>query len=197
MENPFDITDPFAEPEDDQPPVDAAPVNRSRSAGKNSAEDQGTNIPMGWKPTVKEPVPVVRCTGTVRNGPRTGLRCPNWSLRGATVCLQHGGHLPNVRQHAQDVVEAARLRILGLADLAIDTLEELIDPSVGAAIRLKAATELLDRGGIKGAPDLTVEVEHKISASEEINKRLATIANRLAPPKEPEDLGEVVDEPSE
>lgn len=175
---------------------DAAPVNRSNNPGKNSAVEQGSNVPMGWKPTPAEPVPVVRCTAPVRNGPRKGEQCPNWSIRGATVCLVHGGRLPNVRKHAEEVREAAKMRLLGLSDMAIDTLEELADAqgAAGPAVRLKAATEILDRAGIKGGIDLAVTHEVKTNPSEEIAKRLAGIAKRLTPEEveAPEDLGEQI-----
>jgi NaMN:DMB phosphoribosyltransferase len=60
----------------------------------------------------------------------------------------------------------------------------------------------MDRIGLKGAPDLAITVEHSISPSETIAKKLASIALRLTPPAEPEDLGEVedadiIDEPQE
>lgn len=177
------------------PDYDDIPIKASPSAGKNSAAEQGLNIPMGWKPTAAEPVPVVRCTAKKRDG----LQCGNWSLRGATVCITHGGRLPNVRKHAEEVREAARMRILGLADMAIDTLEELADAqgTAGAAVKLKAATELLDRAGIKGGIEMNVVHEVRSNPSEEIAKRLAGIAKRLEPKElEPIDLGEdVLDEP--
>lgn len=181
------------------PDYDDVPVNNSVNAGRNSAVEQGRNIPMGWKPTAAEPVPVIRCVAPLRNGPKKGEQCPNWSLRGATVCISHGGRLPNVRKHAEEVREAARMRILGLSDMAIDTLEELADAqgTAGAAVRLKAATELLDRAGIKGGIEMNVTHEVRSNPSEEIAKRLAGIAKRLGPKEiEPEDLGEtVVEEP--
>lgn len=189
------LSDPF----EDAPPslddIDNGPSNTG-STGKSSAAQQGVNVPAGWKPTIAAPVPVVRCTGKVRNGPNEGERCPKWSIRGATVCLQHGGHLPSVKEHAQSVVEAARMRMIGLTDDAIDAIEDLVtNPGTQAQVRLKAATEILDRAGIKGAPDLTVVVEHTVSAADTIAEKLKSIATRLTPKADPEDLGEVLDEP--
>lgn len=187
------ITDPFS----DQPPTldDIENGRTSNSEGKNSAGQQGLNVPMGWKPRPSEPVPVVRCTATIRNGPNKGDRCSKWSIRGATVCISHGAQLPNVKEHAQAVVEAARMRMIGLADEAVDAIEDLVtNPGTSGQVRLKAATEILDRIGVKGAPDLAISVEHTISPSETIAKKLASIATRLAPaPDEPEDLGEIED----
>lgn len=183
------IADPF----DDAPPT-LDDIDNGTSS-KFSAGQQGLNVPAGWKPTVDKPVPVVRCTGTVRNGPNQGERCPKWSLRGATVCLQHGGHLPSVKEHAQAVVEAARMRMIGLADEAIDAIEDLVtNPGTQQNVRLKAATEILDRIGVKGAPDLTIAVEVSASPADMIAEKLKAIASRMEPKENPEDLGEVVEE---
>jgi hypothetical protein len=145
---------------------------------------------MAWKPTVSEPIPVVRCTANNN----TGERCKKWSIRGATVCLKHGGGLPNVKEHANAVVEAARMRMVGMVDDAIDAIDELVNnPGTQAQVRLKAATEILDRAGIKGAPDLTIQVEHTISAADSIAEKLKGIAARMAKDKEPEQ-DELIDE---
>lgn len=165
--------------------------NRSHNAGKNSALEQDSNIPVGWKATPEEPVPVVRCTGIVRNGPRKGEQCGRWSIRGHRVCLKHGGNLPGVQKAAEEVREAARLRLFGMADDAIDTIDFLIhEGTTPAAVKLKAATEILDRVGIKGGSELTHTVEVKANPAEEIAKRLATIAENL----KPKEVEELVDE---
>lgn len=173
-------------------------VNRSSNAGKNSALEQDSITPTGWKPSVQKPIPNIRCTGIVRNGERKGERCGRWAIQGASVCPKHGGQLPNVKAHAEAVVEAARLRLYGMADDAIDAIDDLVNnPATAGAVRLKAAEMILDRVGIKGAPDLNVHVEVRQAPSEEIAKRLAGIASRLKPKEveaEPEDLGEIVDE---
>lgn len=194
------IADPF---QDAPPTLDDIDNGRtSNSEGKNSAGQQGLTVPMGWKPTVAEPVPVVRCTGTIRNGDRQGERCTKWSVRGATVCIKHGAQLPNVKEHAAAIVEAARMRLIGLTDEAIDAIEDIISsPTTQAQVRLKAATEILDRAGIKGAPDLTVTVEHTVSAADTIAEKLKGIAARIAKPEDDEliDEGEKIvdaDEPT-
>lgn len=159
-----------------------------RSTGKVSPAQQGGVVPEGWKPTVAKPLPVVQCTATTRTGPRAGQRCGKWSIAGATVCLSHGANLPRVKEAAQDRVEAARLRMIGLADDAIDTIEDLVTNATQENVRLKAATEILDRVGIKGAPDLTVTVEHTVSPLDAIRDRIATIAKNSQPALE--DMGE-------
>lgn len=194
MENWIPDLPGFMQPE--PPSIDDAPVeNRAPNAGNNSAIEQGSNIPKGWKPTLEKPLPVVRCTGTVRNGDRTGERCGRWSLMGHDRCLVHGGHLPNVQAAAQKKVEAAKLRLIEDADLAVDTLFELLKPGVADNVKLGAAKEILDRSGVKGSIDVNVEVNHS-NPSEDILKKLAIMRERATPQLELVDEGEQVDEPA-
>lgn len=168
-------------------------VNNSPNAGNNSALEQGSMTPQGWKPTLDKPLPVVRCTSTVRNGVREGQRCGRWSIAGAKVCLVHGGQIPNVREAAAKRVEAAKLRLIDDADLAIDTLFELLKPGTAAQVQLGAANSILDRAGVKSGVELSVEVTHAVSASDTIADKLKSMAARMAPPEELEEL-EVVEE---
>lgn len=140
-----------------------------------TAEEQGSNIPAGWRPTVSEPVPVVRCTAIKSNGER----CKRWSLRGATVCYTHGGRLNGVSEHAAAVVEGAKLRLIGLTDLAIDQLEDLVRNGSAEKIRLDAARDILDRAGAKGAVEINVEVTQSETAADRVRAKLLETAKRL------------------
>ena len=153
-------------------------TNAADPVGRSAAQ-QGSNIPAKWRPTVAEPVPVVRCTAIKKDG----NRCKNWSLRGAHVCLKHGGRLPNIKDHAEAVVEAARMRLIGLSDLAIDQLEDLVQNASAEKIRLDAAKDILDRNGVKGAMEINVEVQHTESAADRLASRLAEAAERLTSKK--------------
>lgn len=148
-------------------------------------DDGPPNIPAAWKPTMAEPVPVVRCIQIKRDGER----CRKWSLRGTTKCVKHGGNLANVREHAEAVVESARLRLIGNTDRAVDVLEELMDPQTSAQVRLKAATEVLDRAGVRGGIDIHQETEVTVNPSELLDQRLAQLRRRGAEARER--LGEV------
>lgn len=187
FQNPFAPDNESPEP----PENDLIEPSKSPSAGKTSPAEQGLEVPMGWKPTAAEPVPVVRCQGIAST---TGERCKRWSLRGTTVCRKHGAQFPNVREHADAVVESARLQILGMADDAVDVLADLIKTGVRDDIRLKAAESILNRAGIKDAMEVKVEVTQNTSAADEIQKKLAVMSARLSPKEEPEDLGEIMDE---
>jgi hypothetical protein len=147
-------------------------VSQNRSG--LTAVEQGSNIPLGWKPTAAEPVPVVRCV-TIK---KDGERCKRWSLRGYDKCYRHSGsgNLKNVEKYADAVVEAARLRLIGNTDTAVDVLEQLMQPGTAEGVRLKAATEVLDRSGVRGGFEVQVEGEVKHSPAEEIQKRLDKLA---------------------
>lgn len=139
-----------------------------------SAAQQESNVPKGWKPTVDKPVPVVRCTIIKSDGDR----CKRWSIRGATVCHKHGGTLPSVREHAEAVVEATRMRIIDNADDAVGVLEQLMQPGTSENVRLKAATEVLDRAGVRGGFDIHQETEVTVNPSELLAERLTTLRRR-------------------
>jgi hypothetical protein len=71
-------------------------------------------MPREWKPPTDEQ----RCIATVVHGPRAGQRCPKYHIRGATVCMQHGGQAPQVRAaaarrvaDAQAVALASKIQI--------------------------------------------------------------------------------------
>lgn len=156
---------------------------------KRTAESLGGVSP-NFKPSLEKPLPSIRCISMKKDGDR----CGRWSIRGAAYCLVHGGRLPTVKKAAAAAIETARMRLVGLTDDAVDVLEDLTRSGTADAIRLKAATEILDRAGVKGALDINIEVEHKIDASTTIAEKLLQISKRSA---DPEDLGvidaEVVD----
>ncbi len=145
-----------------------------------TAHEQGSEIPLGWKPTAAEPVPVVRCVQIKKDAER----CKNWSLRGYTKCRKHAGpgvmKDGNVSKYAEAVIEAARLRLVDNADFALDTLIELAQPGSSEGIRLKASTEVLDRAGIRGGFELKVEGTVTVDPGEEIRKRLAKLQEGAA-----------------
>lgn len=170
------IQNPFAEKESmPEPPALDEGSSKSPSAGKNSAAEQGLEIPMNWKPTASEPVPVVRCKATSTT---TGERCKRWSIRGTTVCQSHGGRLPNVVEHSAAVVESARLNLMGMAEDAAEVIRELLQPGTTEAIRLKAAENVLNRTGIKEALEMRIEVENKVSPAEDILSKIAIMRER-------------------
>lgn len=125
--------------------------------------------PENFKPSFDKPIPSVRCNGTVKNGPRKGEQCPRPSIRGGTVCREHGGAAPQTKEAAARRVEEARIRLMYGVEDAITVLEDLTKEGVPENVRFQSAKYLVDKG--LGGPDLTVEVQHT-SPSENIMKKL-------------------------
>lgn len=71
---------------------------------------------------------------------QTGNRCKNYAIRGGTVCKFHGGGSAVVRRKAA-------LRLAALVDPAIATLGREMVKAEKSSDRIRAAAEVLDRGG--------------------------------------------------
>lgn len=88
-----------------------------------------------------------------------GVRCVMWHtghVDNGNMCSLHlgytGGKVPLA-------VEAARNRIHQAAPAAVDTVVDLMENAASEQVRLKAATEVLDRSNIRAGSDVTVEVK--------------------------------------
>lgn len=160
----------------------------------NTPSRQGATIPAGWKPTVHKPVPVMRCHHVWPDDhPRGGDRCNRWSLRGSQLCYIHSGrgNLKNVEEYRLAIVEAARLQLTEAVPDALATLFELAANSPADNVKLKAATEILDRAGLRTAAELNVQVEH-IEA-----QPAATLSERLQKLKSAADVIRAKEEEAE
>lgn len=105
-----------------------------------------------------------------------GLRCMLWSsgrVKDDGLC---NVHLGSIRRPGQDV-ERARAKIVQSAAYAVDVVEELMENATSEPVRLKAATEILDRAGVRGGMELDVGVDVNVRAPHEI---LAERLQRLA-----------------
>jgi hypothetical protein len=109
-----------------------------------------------------------------------GIRCQLWSGgRGADdgLCRVHLGSL---RNKPTDSVERARSRLTQATPTAVDVLEQLMDNAESEPVKLKAATEILDRAGIRAGidinTDVTLDVRPAASIIAERLQRLATNA---------------------
>lgn len=181
-------------------PTDGDDQSDGKWPGWPSAENY--TVPADFKPTLDKPLPAQRCSHIKDDGEQ----CKRFAIRGTginsgrPVCTVHGGQLPVVREAAQRQLEAARMRLLADADLAIDTLFELIQQGTADNVRLSAANSILDRSGITKTPEtLNVVVEQRQSAADIVAEKLKQIASRVAADSkpEPEDLGEIVGEESD
>lgn len=102
-----------------------------------------------------------------------GIRCMLWSsgrIKDDGLCRLHLG--ANKKTGAD--IERARKKLMQSAPYAVDKLEELMENAVSEPVKLKAATEILDRAGIRAGMeiDLGVELKDARTPAEIIAERL-------------------------
>jgi hypothetical protein len=107
-----------------------------------------------------------------------GIRCMLWASgrpKDDGLCRIH---LKSQRKPGEDI-ERARRKLMQAAPYAVDVLEELMETAESEPVRLKATTEILDRAGIRGGQDISldVEVNDSRSASQVVAERLARLAD--------------------
>lgn len=144
-------------------------------------DDEEYEIGEWWSrkgPTPKRPLHAVRCDFRRSDG----SRCRAWSVRGLAKCVTHSGYknLPTVAEYAQQQVESARLELLRLTPAAVNRIEKLIeDDSTPHHVQLKASTEVLDRIGVRGGTELTVQTEDSaIDPVDILRSKLDNLASR-------------------
>jgi hypothetical protein len=83
--------------------------------------------------------------------------------------------LGSTRRTANNV-EIARQKISQASSYAVDVLEELMETAVSEPVKLKAATEILDRAGVRGGMELNIDVKTTDrSPAEVLAERLARL----------------------
>jgi hypothetical protein len=134
-------------------------------------------IEEGWEPSLEAPLPTMRCVAVVN--PETMERCGRWSIRGLSECAAHAGYesFPSVGVYADAVVEAARLRLMGMADTALDALQDLLGPDTRQNVRMRAVEVTLDRVGVVPPPkkseiDINIRQENPAAVLAERLERL-------------------------
>ena len=136
--------------------------------------------------------------GRCRRIKADGVRCLMWTTGRKTddgLCRIHLGGKGNTTTGA---VARARERVYQSAPRAIEILEELMDNAESEPVKLKAATEILARAGVRGGFEIEGKLDLEVRpAAELIMERL----NRLQPdiitiiPKELETAPEEPDNP--
>jgi hypothetical protein len=134
-------------------------------------------IGANWKPTMAKPLHSVRCTAIKRSD---GKRCTQWSVIGFSKCRKHSGYkkLPHLEQYREEVIARARLDLLRMTPYAVDALDEIVNNrEINPATRLKASIEILDRVGIRGGTEMTVNAQITQSTpAEEVRARLQRLS---------------------
>ena len=105
-----------------------------------------------------------------------GLRCQLWSANRVTddgLCRTHlGTRFNNIAAS----VQRARERAYQAAPTAIQLLEHLMESAESEPIKLKAATEILDRAGVRGGIEIDARVDMTVlPAAQILEERLAKL----------------------
>lgn len=113
-----------------------------------------------------------------------GIRCQLWTggrLTDDGLCRVHLGSL---KRRPGDDIERARAKLTQAAPYAVDVLETMMEFAESEPVKLKAATEILDRAGVRGGIELdsnvNIDVRPAASVIAERLNRLAINANEAA-----------------
>ena len=102
-----------------------------------------------------------------------GIRCLLWSSgrpKDDGLCRIH---LRSTKHKTSDDIERARNKLMQAAPYAVDKLEELMEFAESEPVKLKAATEILDRAGVRGG----IEIDSNLSI--DVRPAADVIAERL------------------
>ena len=106
-----------------------------------------------------------------------GIRCMLWSSgrpKDDGLCRIH---LRSVKHKTSDDIERARNKLIQAAPYAVDKLEELMEYAESEPVKLKAATEILDRAGVRGGYEIDSNVNIDVRpAADVIAERLDRLA---------------------
>lgn len=87
-----------------------------------------------------------------------GIRCQLWSsgrIADDGLCRVH---LRSLKHRPGDDIERARAKLTQAAPYAVDILEQMMETAESEPVKLKAATEILDRAGVRGGIELDASV---------------------------------------
>jgi hypothetical protein len=122
----------------------------------------------------RQPVPLPhRC----RQIKFDGIRCMLWGsgrLQDDGLCRVH---LRTLKSKTSDDIERAREKLMQAAPFAVDKLEQLMLEAESEPVALKAATEILDRAGVRGGVEIDTTVTMDVRPAAEI---IAERLDRLA-----------------
>jgi len=106
------------------------------------------------------------------------IRCMLWSSgrpKDDGLCRVH---LRSVKKRPGEDIERARAKLTQAAPYAVDMLEDMMENAVSEPVKLKAATEILDRAGVRGGIefDASIKVTDDRPAAIIIQERLDRLA---------------------
>lgn len=97
-----------------------------------------------------------------------GQRCLLWHAGRATDDSLCRVHMSTKQAMNTGAIAKARERVIQAAPKAVDILEALMESAESEPVRLKAATELLDRAGIRGGVEIDARVELDVRPAEDV-----------------------------
>jgi hypothetical protein len=111
-----------------------------------------------------------------------GIRCMLWSsgrIKDDGLCRVH---LRSIKHKPSDDVERARKKLTQAAPYAVDVLEDLMTYAASEPVKLKAASEILDRAGVRGGVELdaNINVHDDRSAADVILARLNQLSTNAS-----------------
>lgn len=181
LSNPRDAWSDFVDVRELPPDAAGVPYWIHRRAEAHRRWEATPRLPgsKGGKGGGQEPYLPVRCE-TVKSD---GTRCWAWAADKANEgrCRAHapGAALAANMGHQ---IALAKVKIMQAMPAMVDELEDLALNAASEQVKLKAVTEMMDRGGVNSSTDINMtgglEVSH--SPAEEIRSRLDSLAERLA-----------------
>jgi len=122
------------------------------------------------------------------------IRCLKWTSGRRDDDGLCTTHLPSVKIDTQGAIHAARLRVMQSAPRAVEVLEALLESAESEPVKLKAATELLDRAGVRGGYEIDQNVAIDVRpAADILQERLKTLLINVTSSPLPELEAEVID----
>tara|TARA_B110000285_G_scaffold232154_1_gene302555 strand:- start:2357 stop:2815 length:459 start_codon:yes stop_codon:yes gene_type:complete len=90
-------------------------------------------------------------------------------------------HLRTIKKKSSDDIERAREKLVQAAPYAVDVLEDLMMNAESEPVMLKAASEILDRAGVRGGIEIDTSINLDLRpAADVIAERLARITSGAA-----------------
>lgn len=106
-----------------------------------------------------------------------GIRCMLWSSGRSKDDGLCRVHLRSALKKPSDDIERARQKLTQAAPYAVNLLEDLMENAESEPVKLKAATEILDRAGVRGGVEIDTSVNLDVRpAAQVIAERLQRLA---------------------
>ena len=106
-----------------------------------------------------------------------GIRCMLWSSGRSPDDGLCRIHLRSSLKKPSDDIERARQKLTQAAPYAVNLLEDLMENAESEPVKLKAATEILDRAGVRGGIEVDTSVNIDVRPAAQV---IAERLNRLA-----------------